>query len=244
MLVLGVTLFLKFRDANRPAKRKELHYEKGRIMKLIIAFAALLLIVPWAQADIYKFTDEHGVTHFHNLPNLGDSRYKLFKREGKSKVTLRKGNISQFSAANRKRYSPIITTAAKNYRVDESLLHAVIMAESSYNPLARSPKGAIGLMQLMPDTAKRYGVKNSQDPSQNIHGGTRYLRDLLKLFNNDLKLAVAAYNSGENAVIKYGNTIPPYEETINYVAKVLSFYQTLHSKKILASARPTVASSN
>lgn len=210
-------------------------------MKLIIGFAALLFIAPWAYADIYKFTDEKGVTHFHNLPNAGDPRYKLFKREGKARVTLRKGDISKFSAANRKRYSPIITTAAKNYHVDESLLHAVIMAESGYNPLALSPKGAVGMMQLMPGTAKRYGVTNSQDPSQNIHGGTRYLRDLMKMFNNDLKLAVAAYNSGENAVIKYGNKIPPYNETINYVAKVLGFYQTLQSKKAMAAAQSTVA---
>ncbi|MEO5702926.1 MAG: lytic transglycosylase domain-containing protein [Gammaproteobacteria bacterium] len=210
-------------------------------MKLTIAFAALFLASSWAHADIYKFTDEHGVTHFHNIPSFGDSRYKLFKREAKTKVTLRKGAISQFSAANRNRYSTIITTAANSYQVDESLLHAVIMAESGYNPLARSPKGAMGLMQLMPGTAERYGVSNSQDPSQNIRGGTRYLRDLLKLFNNDLKLAVAAYNSGENAVIKYGNKIPPYNETINYVAKVLGFYQTLQSKKALAAAQSTIA---
>ncbi|MEO5573803.1 MAG: lytic transglycosylase domain-containing protein [Gammaproteobacteria bacterium] len=210
-------------------------------MKLIIALTGLFLIAPLAQADIYKFTDAHGVTHFHNIPNLGDPRYKLFKREGKVNVNLRRqGKLSEFSAANRKRYSPIITTAARNYQMDESLLHAVIMAESSYNPLALSPKGAVGLMQLMPGTAKRYGVTNSKDPSQNIRGGTRYLRDLLKLFNNDLKLAVAAYNSGENAVIKYGNKIPPYDETVNYVAKVLGFYQTLRSKKMLAS-QSTVA---
>jgi len=216
---------------------------KAVFMKLIITFVVLLFAAPWAYADIYKFTDERGVTHFHNIPSIGDTRYKLFKREAKTKVTLRKGgngSISQFSAANRKRYSPIITTAARNYQMDENLLHAVIMAESSYNPLARSPKGAMGLMQLMPGTAKRYGVTNSQDPSQNIRGGTRYLRDLLKMFNNDLKLAVAAYNSGENAVIKYGNKIPPYDETVNYVSKVLSFYQTLQSKKAL-TAQSTLA---
>ncbi len=209
-------------------------------MKLTITLIVLFLIPIGAHADIYKFTDEHGVTHFHNIPAIGDTRYKLFKREAKTTVTLRKGNISQFNSANRKRYSPIISTAARNYKVDESLLHAVIMAESGYNPLARSPKGAMGLMQLMPGTAKRYGVTNSQDPSQNIHGGTRYMRDLLKMFDNNLKLAVAAYNSGENAVIKYGNKIPPYNETINYVSKVLGFYQTLQSKKALA-AQSTLA---
>ncbi len=211
-------------------------------MKLTTTLIVLFFAAPMAYADIYKFTDERGITHFHNLPSAGDPRYKLFQREGKATAILRRGdaNISQFSATNRKRYSPIITTAARNYKVDENLLHAVIMAESGYNPLARSSKGAMGLMQLMPGTAKRYGVTNSQDPSQNIHAGTRYMRDLLKLFDNNLKLAVAAYNSGENAVIKYGNKIPPYNETINYVSKVLGFYQTLRSKKTLV-AQSTVA---
>jgi soluble lytic murein transglycosylase-like protein len=89
----------------------------------------------------------------------------------------------------------------------------------------RSYAGAVGLMQLMPATAKRYGVKNRRNPAQNISGGTRYLKDLLKMFNSNLKLAVAAYNAGENAVIKYRNSIPPYRETRNYVKKVLRFYQ-------------------
>ncbi|MCB1903858.1 MAG: lytic transglycosylase domain-containing protein, partial [Gammaproteobacteria bacterium] len=89
-----------------------------------------------------------------------------------------------------------------------------------------SKKGARGLMQLMPGTADRYGVNDSWDPEQNLDGGARYLRDLLDMFDQDLKLAVAAYNAGENAVKKYGNKIPPYPETVQYVRKVVTFYQT------------------
>ncbi|HLA74994.1 MAG TPA: lytic transglycosylase domain-containing protein [Gammaproteobacteria bacterium] len=195
------------------------------IIKLTLLGAALSLAMPWAYADIYKFTDSNGVTHFHNISNFGDPRYKLYKREGKGKSLLRVGRAGQFNTQNRKRFSPIITSVAQRYKVDESLLHAVIMAESGYNPNALSPKGAVGLMQLMPDTAKRYGVVNINDPTQNIHGGTRYIRYLLQLFNNNLQLTLAAYNAGENAVINYGHKIPPYEETVNYVAKVLAFYR-------------------
>jgi soluble lytic murein transglycosylase-like protein len=103
----------------------------------------------------------------------------------------------------------------------------VIQAESGYNPEARSPVGAVGLMQLMPDTALRYGVRveDRTDPAESISGGARYLRDLLKMFNSDVKLAVAGYNAGENAVKKYKNSIPPYPETQNYVAQVLDFYE-------------------
>jgi soluble lytic murein transglycosylase-like protein len=100
----------------------------------------------------------------------------------------------------------------------------VITAESAYDPEAISRTGAIGLMQLMPGTARRYGVANRRNPEDNISGGARYLVDLLKMFNNNLQLALAAYNAGENAVKEYGNKIPPYKETQNYVRKVLEYY--------------------
>jgi soluble lytic murein transglycosylase-like protein len=105
------------------------------------------------------------------------------------------------------------------------LLHAVIRVESAYNPSAVSSAGAVGLMQLMPGTAQRYGVVDRTDPVQNIEGGARYLRDLMAMFGSDLTLAIAAYNAGENAVIKYNNSIPPYPETQNYVRQVLSLYR-------------------
>jgi soluble lytic murein transglycosylase-like protein len=107
----------------------------------------------------------------------------------------------------------------------------VITAESGYNPAALSKAGARGLMQLMPGTAKRYGVQNIHDPMENINGGVRYLRDLLTLFNGNLELAVAAYNAGENAVIRYGHKVPPYAETVHYVPKVLGFYRKFQSRQ-------------
>src|SRR5262249_6498573 len=106
-----------------------------------------------------------------------------------------------------------------------------------YNPKARSPKGAIGLMQLMPDTAQRYKVANIWDPGENVRGGARYLRDLLALFNNDLSLVLAAYNAGEDAVAQYGNKIPPYAETRNYVPRVLQQYQLLSTSRARTSDR-------
>ena len=135
------------------------------------------------------------------------------------------------SAKNRKRYAPAIDSVAKQNRLPRALVHAVITAESAYDPNAVSHAGAVGLMQLMPGTAERYGVRNRKDPLANVAGGTRYLRDLLKMFDNNLVLALAAYNAGENAVIKYGNKIPPYEETQTYVQRVLKFYNNY--KKVM-----------
>ncbi len=126
--------------------------------------------------------------------------------------------------ANRKRFSRQIAEAAREHRVPEALLHAVITIESAYDPNAVSKAGAVGLMQLMPATAKRFGVYDRRNPSANLEGGTRYLRHLIELFDMKLELALAGYNAGENAVAKYGNQIPPYEETQNYVKKVLRLY--------------------
>lgn len=126
---------------------------------------------------------------------------------------------------NKKQFEQLIAKTADKHRVDPKLLHAVIQAESAYNPTAVSSAGAVGLMQLMPATAARFGVTDRYDPIQNIEGGTRYLKHLLHLFNSDLRLAVAAYNAGENAVIRNHNSIPPYAETQHYVSEVLSLHQ-------------------
>lgn len=123
----------------------------------------------------------------------------------------------------RMRYQPLIEAAAYRHGVLPELLHAVIRTESAYKPNALSHAGACGLMQLMPATAERFRVTQIWDPAQNIEGGAAYLRFLLDLFDNNLRLALAGYNAGEGAVQRYGNQIPPYKETQNYVRKVLQF---------------------
>jgi len=179
-----------------------------------------------AHADIYRYVDADGAVHFTNVPQ--DSRFKVYlkeKRKADPVTETLAGEIRYYDDKERARYAKPIQDAAKATRLDAALIHAVISAESGYNPFARSRKGAAGLMQLMPETAKRYGVKNRLDPAQNISGGARYLRDLIRMFNNDLQLAVAAYNAGENAVVRAGNRIPPYQETMAYVPRVMSYYR-------------------
>ncbi|MEO8009151.1 MAG: lytic transglycosylase domain-containing protein [Betaproteobacteria bacterium] len=179
-----------------------------------------------AHADIFRYVDAEGAVHFTNVPH--DSRFKIYlKEKGKPdrvSDTLA-GEIRHFDDKERARYAKPIQDAARATRLEPALIHAVISAESGYNPFARSRRGAAGLMQLMPDTAKRYGVKNRLDPAQNISGGARYLRDLIRMFKNDLQLAIAAYNAGENAVLRAGNRIPPYQETMTYVPRVMSYYR-------------------
>lgn len=127
--------------------------------------------------------------------------------------------------AKKFKYNQTVEDAARTYGLDSALLYAIISAESGYNRKTVSRKGASGLMQLMPVIAKHYGVVDLLDPVQNLRGGAKYLRDMLLLFNNDMSLAVAAYNAGETAVVRYGNRIPPYRETMNYVPRVLNSYR-------------------
>jgi len=127
------------------------------------------------------------------------------------------------TAKRRDRYASAIDTEARRHGVDPDLVHAVIRAESAYNPKARSHAGACGLMQLMPATARRFGVRDIWEPAQNIRGGVTYLRFLLDRFGGDIRLVLAAYNAGEGAVAKYGNRIPPYRETRTYVRRVLGY---------------------
>jgi len=129
------------------------------------------------------------------------------------------------SAADlRKLYNPVVKQVAGKYRIDPELVHFIIRAESNYNIFAISPAGAMGLMQLMPATALQYGVKNVFDPNQNIEGGVRYLQDLVKLYNGQTKLVLAAYNAGQEAVRKYKG-IPPYPDTKAYIAGIMESYK-------------------
>lgn len=190
---------------------------------IAILLPAILLATAPVHADIYKYVDKHGRVILTDKPTHGGYKrlVKTWKgwEESRSQIALKDFN------RNRARFETTIREHAERYQLPHSLLHAVITAESAYDPEAVSRAGAVGLMQLMPETAKRYGVSNRRNPADNINGGTRYLRDLLLMFNNNLQLALAAYNAGENAVKKYGNKIPPYTETQNYVKKVIAYYQ-------------------
>jgi len=188
---------------------------------MLLAFATCSGI---AHADIYRVVDANGRVLFTNIRPVG--RYQVYLKEGRDPVPQGRRNEGRgYSGELRLRYAGYIKEAAHANNVEPALIHAVIAAESGYDLFARSSKGAVGLMQLMPETARRYSVTNRLDPAQNIHGGTRYLRDLLRMFDNDLRLAVAAYNAGEQAVVKYGNRIPPYRETVEYVPRVMAYYR-------------------
>lgn len=201
-------------------------------LSALAAALAFTAFAPAALADIFMFKDERGVVHFTNIPN-GDKRFKLLRKEEGTSEYARAAGKPQYTlppAEAIRKFTPLIESASKTHGVDVALVHAVISAESAYNPSAVSRAGARGLMQLMPDTAKRYGVQNIHDPWENIVGGVRYLRDLLTLFNGNLELTLAAYNAGENAVIRAGNRVPPYAETVAYVPKVIGFYRKFQTR--------------
>ena len=206
--------------------------KKYLIFKMLsrISWVALLSSLCFvAKADIYRIIDGNGKVTFTNVPLKKIPRGAEYKLVLKSLIRPRKrgGGTTKFgrTSRNRKKFESIIVSAAQRHKVDPKLLHAVIRAESAYNPKAVSHKGAVGLMQLMPQTADRYGVEDREDPNQNIDGGAKYLSDLISMFSSDIRLAVAAYNAGEQNVIKYGNRIPPFKETQQYVAKVMRFYR-------------------
>jgi soluble lytic murein transglycosylase-like protein len=181
----------------------------------------------FARADVYSFTDANGVSHFSNVPS--DSRYQLLIATPTEAVAGAAKVKSVDWLARSAQYDGVISGAAKAATIQAALLRAVIVVESGFNPRAVSKKGAIGLMQLQPATARRYGVKNIYDPEQNVRAGAHYLSDLLTRFDSNLELALAAYNAGEEAVERYGRHIPPYAETLNYVPSVMRVYQRLMS---------------
>lgn len=201
-----------------------------------IVLAALSLFSAPCAADIWGYVDDQGVAHLSD--HQVNERYILFKKEMLRPALeafvpppivvppiISGGSVIQVSAVLRAQFAPLIAKVAQEQQLDASLLHAIVTVESGYNPQAKSPAGAIGLMQLMPDTAARYGVKDIWDPLQNLQGGARYLRFLLGLFNHNMDLVLAAYNAGEGAVMQAGNKIPNYAETRAYVPSVLTQYQ-------------------
>lgn len=191
---------------------------------LLALLTLIVLAVPFAtaRADIYSFVDEDGVTHYTNVPD--DTRFVLFQKTGDDRVEMspvRAASWKERSVA----YAGIIDQTARRTALQPALLKAVIAAESAFDPNAVSRAGAQGLMQLHPKTAARYGVGNPFDPAANVDGGARYLSDLMRRFNNNLELVLAAYNAGEEAVERHGRRIPPYAETQAYVPTVLRLYR-------------------
>lgn len=191
-------------------------------MKKYCSVLFIFLLSGFANADIYKRTGADGRIYYTDKPKKGLSYKRIIRTRPKSYSKAYK-NL----AINKKKFTPFIADAAEKYSLDEKLLHAVIQTESAYDEAAISSAGAVGLMQLMPATAKRFGVSNRKDAEQNIDGGAQYLKILQNMFDYDLNLVLASYNAGEGAVKKYHNSIPPYPETQNYVRKVLKLYQGL-----------------
>jgi len=192
-------------------------------LMLIVAALFLSLCRPHpGSADIYQHTDENGVIHFSNVGIGAGKKYK----KTKSAAAPRPNDPSQAplsSSSNPNAYADIINTASYRHGIDPALVHAVVKVESNFNTYALSKKGAMGLMQLMPLTALELNVRNSFNPGENIDGGVKYLRYLIDRYEGNLSLALAAYNSGETAVKKWG-TIPPFRETQNYVQSILKLY--------------------
>ena len=182
-----------------------------------------VLISPASFADIFKYVDPQGVVHLTDRPR--GPGYRLLFRGKKKTTSWTLGD----AVRSRNKLSLLIQNTAKRHGVDSALVHAVITAESRYNPDAVSRAGAEGLMQLMPGTAQRYGVRDARDPAENVSAGVRYLSDLLRQFRR-INLALAAYNAGENAVLRYGRRIPPYPETQTYVRRVLSYYRAYRQR--------------
>ena len=198
-----------------------------RYLVVLTLFLCLFFLVAPCGAGIYRYEDEKGTVYFTNCPR--DEKFKLYIRESKDDVGEEtqesQDNVPSVFLQNAMNYDSIINECSKKYQVDFALIKAIIRAESGFNPLAISKKGAKGLMQLMPGTALRMNVSNVFNPRENIEGGVRYFKYLLSLFNDDLRLSLAAYNAGENLVSQI-RTIPPYRETVDYVRKVLHFYQS------------------
>jgi soluble lytic murein transglycosylase-like protein len=213
---------------------------------LIVMMLGLVLAGAEVSADIYKYVDAKGNTYFTDTPLRG-SKYKLaWKRESRRLIKENQQRLASLSPKKgsseglerrRARFERLIAANARRYNLAPELLHAVIRAESAYDHTAVSSAGAQGLMQLMPGTAARYGVTDSFNPVDNIRGGAAYLRDLLDLFDQDLALALAGYNAGENAVLKHGRRIPPYDETQNYVRTVLRHLSGERGTSVRMTAR-------
>ncbi len=201
------------------------------IYRCFISFAFIfpLLLSSIAGADIVRYVDKNGVIHFTNREKLEWQEVYI-----KTKQKKKTDNYSR-----KRPYKNAINKAAQKNGLDPKLISSVIQAESDFDPKAVSKAGARGLMQLMPQTASRYKVKNIHNPEENIEGGTKYFKDLMEKYKGDVKLALAAYNAGENAVAKYSG-VPPYPETMRYITKVLDIYNKMPGEKMRFTPTMTI----
>jgi soluble lytic murein transglycosylase-like protein len=198
---------------------------QGLKLRLAVQLLMIMICAPAvAKAEIYKYVDADGVVTYTNIQPSSNVDYKIFKFPCYASDRQCRSVSWEKIPLNTRSFNQEIRTAANVNAVDESLIRAIIHAESAYRPDAESPKGAQGLMQLMPATAAELRVSNPFNPANNISGGARYLSMLLDEFNGNVSLAAAAYNAGSGAVRKYGG-IPPYEETQEYVRRVRILYR-------------------
>lgn len=191
---------------------------------LLMHYSSLMLLFAVVfqspvQAEIYKFVDDNGVVNYTNIAPPGDQAFQVLRFPCYAADPKCRGVSWEKVALNTSAFNTEIHTSAQQNAVEESLIRAIIHAESAYQPDAVSPKGAQGLMQLMPATQDELDVTDPFNPAANIAGGTRYLSELMQQFHGDIDLVAAAYNAGAGAVEKYGG-VPPYEETKEYVRRV------------------------
>lgn len=216
---------------NRNCFHHLLHARISNVSRIFSYFflSCVLATPTLSEADIYHFVAEDGTPHFSDQPS--DARFRLILRTDGQVHLPGSMNLSSARFRNAKdHFIEEISNAARANHIEPALLHAVIEIESGYNAKAVSPKGALGLMQLMPDTARRYAVQDPLDAVQNLRGGARLLRDLLDLYSGNKELALAAYNAGAGAVKAHGGRIPPYAETERYVPAVMKRYESRKSQ--------------
>ena len=195
------------------------------MLRLVLFITTLLAASSVAaNARIYTYMDAQGLRHYTDVPD--NNRYRLLVLSPQDRTASGDRYDLQL-LARASQYDSIIEHAAVFAAVEPNLLRAVIVVESGFNSHAVSKRGAVGLMQLMPATASRFGVSNPYDARQNVHAGARYLKFLIDRFGHDIRLALAAYNAGEEAVDRNGGQIPPFSETMAYVPRVLKIYKLL-----------------
>jgi soluble lytic murein transglycosylase-like protein len=203
-----------------------------KTVALLLTITPCLITPGLAMADIYidlSSDDEISISNSEQSSTFAIKIEEPVEESQQAAVIIFNGasKINDSSKINQNQlpYHNEVLLAANETALEPALIHAIIATESKHNTRAKSPKGAVGLMQLMPATARRFNVQDKHNPKQNILAGSKYLRELLTQFNGDLSLSLAAYNAGPGAVQKYSNRIPPYKETMRYVPKVLKYYK-------------------